>query len=159
MFYGFFGLNLDVHPVQIRWWDGITLTACVGQTNIGQFAYSGGIRYFVLPRDYGWRPRVTITYGINAVTDYNMAVVTDSGTISFKEKKTFHGLNIGIGLQYMFGKERRHGLDLDMVIIAYSSVNKHIDDLRKDPVYAPYDVSKDDKPFPLSISFGYRLAF
>lgn len=156
--YGFFGINADVHPIQIRWWDGITLTASVGQTNIGQFAFSGGIRYFVLPRDYGWRPRITITYGINATTDYNIALITDTGTINFREKKTHHGLNIGVGLQYMFGEDRRHGLDVDLVVLAYSSVNKHIDDLEKDPNIAPY-IGKDDKPFPLVVSFGYRLAF
>lgn len=156
--YGFFGINADVHPIQIRWWDGITLTASVGQTNVGQFAFSGGIRYFVLPRDYGWRPRITITYGINATTDYNIAIITDTDTINFREKKTHHGLNIGVGLQYMFGDDRRHGLDVDLVVLAYSSVNKHIDDLEKDPNLAPY-IGKEDKPFPLVVSFGYRLAF
>ncbi len=158
MFYGFFGVNIDVHPIQKRWWNGITLTASAGETNIGKFAFAGGIRYFILPRDFGWRPRITVMYGINAVTDYNIAIITDTGAINFREKKTFHGLNIGIGLQYMFGEDRRHGFDFDMVVIAYSTVNDHIDKLRKDPNISPY-VSKDDKPFPLVLSFGYRLAF
>jgi len=158
MFYGFFGLNVDVHPLQKRWFNGITITASIGETPIGQFAYAGGLRYFLLPRDYGWRPRITIMYGINAVTDYNLAIITDTGAINFREKKTFHGLNLGFGVQYMFGKDRRHVLDFDLVVIAYSSVNEHIDKLRKDPDIAPY-VSKEDKPFPLVLSFGYRLAF
>ncbi len=158
MFYGFFGLNVDVHPIQKRWFDGITITASIGETTIGHFAYAGGLRYFVLPRDYGWRPRITIMYGINAVTDYNIALITDTGAINFREKKTFHGLNVGFGLQYMFGKDRRHGLDCDLVVITYSSVNEHIDKLLKDPDIGPY-ISRNDKPFPLVISLGYRLAF
>ncbi len=158
MFYGFFGLNVDVHPIQKRWFDGITITASIGETPIGQFAYAGGLRYFLLPRDYGWRPRVTIMYGINAVTDYNLAIITDAGAINFRERKVFHGLNLGFGVQYMFGKDRRHGLDLDLAVIAYSSVNEHIDKLRKDPDIGSY-ISKNDKPFPLVLSFGYRLAF
>jgi len=158
MFYSFFGVNIDVHPIQKQWWNGITITASVGETTIGKFAYAGGLRYFFLPRNYGWRPRITLMYGINATTDYNLTVITDTGSINFREKKTFHGLTIGFGIQYMFGENRRHGLDFDLVVITYSSVNEHIDKLRRDPDIASY-VSADDKPFPLVISFGYRFAF
>ncbi len=159
IFYGFFGLNVDVVPIQVRWWDGITITLGAGQTNIGEFAYNAGIRYHVLPRDYWIRPRISVTYGVNALTDYNITIL---GAESFKEKKTHHGVNVGAGVQILFGKEHRHGLDFDLIVIAYSTVYDYIDDLKKQ--FENDEIKKNaiddsDKPFRLVISCGYRFAF
>lgn len=159
IFYGFFGINAEYSPIKKKWWNGITIVAGIGQTTIEKFAYNGGIRYYILDRDYFIRPRVTVTYGVNATTNYDITILGDGDSVTyFKDKNTHHGVNVGAGAQLLFGDEKQHGLDFDVVIIAYSTINKRIDDLKKRSELAEY-VSNNDKPFPVKISLGYRFCF
>ncbi len=154
MQYGFFGINVEVAPIQFKYWELINIVANFGITPDEILAYSGGVRIYILGSDSVWRPRLTVTYGVNAQLVIDQVVITDSETLKYKYNESHHGLIAAAGVRFLFGEGKRHGLDFDLNIIPFSTVHKRVDELKKDGI-----TENKDKPFPLNISFGYRFAF
>lgn len=154
MQYGFFGINVEVAPIQFKYWELINIVANFGITPDEILAYSGGLRIYILGSDSVWRPRLTLTYGVNAQLVIDQVIITDSGPLKYKYNESHHGLIAAAGIRFLFGEEKRHGLDFDLNIIPFSTVYKRVDELKEDGI-----TENKDKPFPLNISFGYRFAF
>ncbi len=153
--YGFFGFNGEITPIKKRWWELMSIVAGIGMTPNEKFAYNAGLRFYLLHPEQIIRPRITITYGTNAYIDVDKTIM-ENGKVTgrIRHNETAHGVNISAGARVMFGEEKRHGLDFDINIIAWSTAYDRIDELIDDG-----HVDDEDEPFRISISAGYRFAF
>ena len=101
-----------------------------------------------------------VMFGTNALIHERLPIFLKDGTlIYYKYDEKHYGLTIATGLRFMFGKNKRHGFDIDLNFITYSTINKRIDELSKPDKNGITVMSKDDKPFFLKFSAGYRLSF
>lgn len=138
--YGVLGINADVALM-----DHVSLSAGVGTTMFAGVGYSAGAKLFFLPPEKRWRPRIAAFYGTNSI-------VVVEGSVSIKEK--FNGLTVGAGVQRTFGTRGKHGLDLDLMVIATSGGMK--DELER--IEMQYGMTIEE-PSPVKISIGYRYLF
>lgn len=134
--YGVLGANVDVNVLP-----NLNVSAGVGTTVIAGIGYNAGFKYFISPSENKFRPRVSAYYGINGAAELKGG--PSNG------KKTYRGLSIGGGFQWMWG-DRTSGLDCDIIYLATSGLD--IDKL-KDQGYSVTDPGK------IKISIGYRRAF
>ncbi|MCP3683715.1 MAG: hypothetical protein GY861_13610 [bacterium] len=139
--YGIVGGNFDVNLAP-----NLDLSMGLGTTIFAGMGYNFGLKYFLTPVDRTFRPRVSAYYGTNAM----VAVETSGYYASTQEGESYKGLTLGFGSQWMWGKSKSNGLDLDIMFIATSGLN--IDDLKKQG----YDVNEPGK---VKISIGYRRGF
>jgi len=95
-------------------------------------------------------PRVTAVYGINGslIVDQTNEAGQPLGTI----EETHQGISLGIGQQWAYGANRRHSWDLDLIVIASSTLFDRIDELSNEYL-------EIDEPVRVNISFGYRYNF
>jgi len=151
--YGSFGISSEYTPIKQEFWHNFAFVTGLGMNEtVNRFFVNAGLRYYILEHEYQWRPRLTILYGNNAII--NIADIRGDGE---RIKEAHHGLNIGVGLQWMIDRERRFGFDFDMVAIAYSTVYERLDELQK--ALGGKWIKEDEDPGRLKLSFGIRVAF
>lgn len=132
--YGGLGGSAD-----ILFLDNVALTAGFG-ANQYTAGYALGLKYLHGKPDRTWRPQALLVYGINGV-------VAKDETLGMNANEAYSGLTAGLGSQFMFGKHKRHGFDVDLIYVISSGVFKRCDELGlKDPSRFTY-------------SLGYRYAF
>lgn len=108
--------------------------------------YELGVKYFFLPYYKAIRPKVTLLYGVNQSLRIDNDPEDDIN-------EAFNGISICAGAQWMFGKDLRHGFDADLVFVAFSGMEKRLDELQE----IGYVV--EDQSSRWKISIGYRYAF
>lgn len=117
---------------------------------LGAFGYSTGyelgVKYFLRPYYKAIRPKLTLLYGINQGLKIDNEPEDDTYEV-------FNGLSAAAGAQWMFGKDLRHGFDLDIVYVLTSGLNKRLDELEE----IGYVVEAQRGKFKLSL--GYRYTF
>lgn len=137
--YGILGFNaeLAVH-------DYINLSAGLGTTVFAGLGYGLGAKGYFKPIGEKWRPRVSAHYGVNS-----LIMLDDDWDTSEK----FAGLVLGLGIQGMFGINRNHGFDFDIVYLAtMGDLYDRVDQLEK----SGYTVNERGR---VRVSLGYRFGF
>ncbi len=157
--YGYFGTNIELVPIQYKYGELINIVANFGFTKNQLFAFGGGLRFYALGSKSAVRPRITLMFGTNAIINQHILVLLNKQNIRYNLDETHYGLTLGTGIRFLFGKEKRHGFDIDLNFVLYSTINKRIDELSKPDKNNIAVMNKDDKPFFLSFSAGYRFAF
>jgi hypothetical protein len=74
---------------------------------------SFGIRAYPLPRAFFFKPRFSLSYGLNGSLNYNI-VERHAGLVLGQFGFPTQGLSAGLGLKFMFGKEEHWGMDFDL---------------------------------------------
>lgn len=137
--YGGLGINADVY-----FFDSVALSAGVG--SFGYTAgYELGIKYFYGSSQKTWRPQAVLFYGINGIILVERDPEEDI-------REAFPGFTVGLGSQFMFGRKKRHGFDIDVLYVLSSGMFKRMDELEQ-LGYQFEEVSR------LKFSLGYRFAF
>ncbi|MBL7960393.1 hypothetical protein JNL27_09160 [bacterium] len=127
--YGILGINGEFAV-----WNNFSITGGVGTTILAGVGYNVGGKYYFRNVGNTWRPRISAYYGTNAV-----AVVIGGNS---DDDRTFSGITFGIGQQWMWGKNKSHGIDLDILYIASSKV-----------------FDRTDENGRVKFSIGYRMGF
>lgn len=117
--YGGLGANIDFNVVKNLYFTG-------GFGYVGTAGYNFGVKYFLAPIKNNFRPTISVYYGVNTLEESR-----------WKGLKSYHGVSLGIGAQWMWGN---NGLNFDIIIITYSKRKVGIENRIK-------------------ISIGYRRAF
>jgi hypothetical protein len=114
---------------------------------VAGFGWNAGITGHILPEDsrYFFRPNIKLMYGVNSAT----MVIGKS-----EYDMQFFGFTPGIGLEFMFGKKKANGFDVDIDFpIRGKDFEDHMDLIKSDPTVAISD------PLPIALSFGYHHEF
>lgn len=139
--YGGLGVNADV-----CFFDVAALTAGVG--SFGRAAgFSVGGKYFHGSPNKTWRPQIALLYGVNKVL-----VIEDE--VAGDRTEAFRGFTVGLGSQFMFGKAKKHGFDLDLLYIVSSGVFQRVEDLEQQG----YQIGSINR-FTFSLGYRYALDF
>jgi hypothetical protein len=112
------------------------------------FGWNTGATWHILPSAsrYTLRPNIKLMYGVNGGT---MVSGTD------KYNKMFFGVTPGAGLEIMFGKSKKNGLDFDLNIpIHGQDFRDQVDAMKADPA-----ISGVKDPLPVAFSLGYHHEF
>lgn len=100
--------------------------------------------FHILPQNskYVFRPNFKIMYGINRTTMVDGASEYD---------KMFVGWTPGIGFEFMFGKRKANGIDVDLNFpIGSSEFNDQLDKIKTDSRVGDMTI------FPVTFSIGYH---
>jgi hypothetical protein len=136
---GLVGLNGELMIVK-------NLNATVGIGLAERIAgYNVGAKYYLRDGEKALRPRISGYYGVNGTLEM-------SGGSKGDETKTYSGLSIGIGLQWMWGESLKHGLDVDLIYLALSVLAGDVDRESISP-----DLKNNNGEIRFSI--GYRFGF
>jgi len=131
--YGGLGMNLDYHLLM-----NACITGGVGFRPVSGRGYGIGLRQFVLGSDRVFRPKLSVFYGSNVIVRHN------------DRSYSYEGISIGIGFQLMWGRNRSHGVDFDMV----SAVTVNWDEEELEAQGVDLDEMRD-----YVYSLGYRFGF
>lgn len=130
--YGVLGVNVDINVAP-----NLNLTGGIGTAIVG-LGWNIGAKYFFLDVSKAFRPRVMALYGTNSVLQVVNASSYD---------KSYTGLSIGVGAQYMWGESRTSGIDFDIMFLATTGLD--VNELRNSGIIV-------DEPGKVKISIGYR---
>lgn len=111
------------------------------------FGWNAGTTFHILPENnkYLFRPNVKIMYGINRST-----IVIGAS----KYDKMFTGFTPGVGFEFMFGRKKANGFDLDLNIpISSQKFTDHLEMIDNDPYIGPMTM------LPIAFSIGYHHEF
>jgi len=137
--YGGIGLNLEY---QVS--NNANISFGLGSTIITGIGYSMGFNLYLIDWSNTWRPRISLNYGFVGAVKLEEE---NNGTF----KKKYDGLTIGLGQKWMWGENKRHGLDLDIFVIIVSNFNQQeIDD------FSDFITAKENH---VIWSLGYRFGF
>ncbi|MCD4695119.1 MAG: hypothetical protein K8S16_02670 [Bacteroidales bacterium] len=139
---GLAGLKMSISP-----FDHFLLFGSAGYLPAA-FGLNFGAAVHVFPKNskYAIRPYFKTMYGINA---YSHAVDAPEYT------KNFHGVTIGLGVEFRFGNYKSHGINLDLNYpIKDEAYYELMDEIRADPY-----VEIKSEPGPIAISIGYHFEF
>lgn len=166
--YGVLGSSFDINVAP-----QFDVSLGFGTTVLAGAGYNVGVRYYLAGEEKNFRPRLSANYGTNAMVqiedsygnwdgedwDWSYAKPQDRGAGNAQawrssgigeDAKSYTGLSLGLGARWMWGQNKAHGLDFDVILIATTGLD--IDKLNMQG----YDVSE---PGRVKISLGYRLAF
>jgi hypothetical protein len=124
----------------------ISIFGAAGAQLLG-FGWSVGTTFHILPETnkYVFRPNLKIMYGINRSTKVVGKSMYD---------KMFTGWTPGIGLEFMFGKMKANGFDIDLNYpIGSTKFNDQMDKINDDPQVGEVTM------LPVAFSFGYHHEF
>jgi hypothetical protein len=139
--YGILGGNLDINVAP-----NLDLSAGIGAAASAGVGYSFGLKYFFTPIERTFRPRISAYYGTNTAVEATTITFYSSST----EKKTYSGLNLGLGAQFMWGETKSNGLDFDIIYIATTGLD--LEEWRD----RGFTV---EEPGKVKFSIGYRHGF
>jgi hypothetical protein len=112
------------------------------------FAWNTGVTWHILPSTsrYTLRPNIKIMYGVNGGT------MVDGAS---EYNKLFYGFTPGAGLEIMFGKKKRNGIDFDLNFpIHGQDFYNQLDKMENDPM-----LTGVKKPPPVAFSLGFHHEF
>lgn len=108
--------------------------------------YEIGLKYYLRPYYKPIRPKLTLLYG----TNQGLMIDNEPDADVYE---VFHGLSAAAGVQWMFGKDLRHGFDMDLVYVVFSGMTKRLEELED----IGYIVETKRSKF--KIAMGYRYMF
>jgi hypothetical protein len=142
--YGVLGVNADINIVP-----NVNISLGIGTTILAGVGYNIGLKYFFSPVENPLRPRISAYYGTNEVSE--LTRMYTYGNVFYAspttEKKSYTGINLGIGVQWMWGITKSNGIDFDIIYLATSGLD--IDELRSEG----YNI---EDPGKIKVSVGYR---
>ena len=112
------------------------------------FGWNTGATWHILPStsQYTVRPNIKLMYGVNGGT-------TATGTTAYN--KMFYGFTPGAGLEMMFGRHKKNGLDFDLNFPIHGDDFKaQLDAMQNDP-----NLTGVTPPLPIGFSIGYHHEF
>jgi hypothetical protein len=139
---GILGVKMTFSPVKY-----LGIFACAGLQFEG-LGWEFGVKGYIIPKTSkkGFRPYLKGMYGINAsiyIMDYDIY------------NKLYPGLSIGPGMEFRFGRMKKHGFDIDVNFPMYTDeFEKDMDRVRNDP-----NVEIESEPSIVTISIGYHMEF
>jgi hypothetical protein len=139
---GVFGAKFTYSPVKYL---GIFIA---GGLQFGGFGWQIGAKGYIIPKTSkkGFRPNLKVMYGINAAI-----YVMDAEEYN----ELYMGPSLGPGLEFRFGRLKKHGLDADLNFpIRSQEYYDDWEDLKNDP-----NIEVLSEPLPFSISIGYHMEF
>jgi hypothetical protein len=131
--YSFAGVNVDYELP-----GNVDISGGVGINIADGMGYSVGLKKYVFSRNRSFRPRLSVFYGTNAL-------VLHDGL-----NDAYEGISIGIGFQWMWGRRRSHGIDLDVT----SLITVNWDKKRLEDAGVDFDDFNNQ-----ALSLGYRFSF
>lgn len=136
---GLVGAKVVYSPIKY-----LAIFASGGYYLIG-LGWEAGVTGYVLPRTTQrvFRPYAKVMYGANRVIEVDGAS---------QYNKIYSGFTPGIGIEFRFGKIKKHGMNLDVNYpISSSKFKEDYDSLKHNPLI-------DIGPIqPVTISFGYHF--
>jgi hypothetical protein len=149
--YGFLGMKLSFLPIPNFSIDGsfgyCYVYGYTGFHSVGS-AWNIGSTIHILPSTskYLIRPNLKIMYGINT----GIYVEGD-----YFYSMTFIGWTPGVGIEMMYGKQRRFGYDFDInVPLRSQAYYEQATMIRNDP-----DIIEFKEPWPVLFSWGFHFEF
>jgi hypothetical protein len=112
------------------------------------FSWNTGVTWHILPSTsrYTLRPNIKIMYGVNGGT------MVDGAS---EYNKLFYGFTPGAGLEIMFGKKKKNGIDFDLNFpIHGQDFYNQLDKMENDP-----RLTGVNKPPPVAFSLGFHHEF
>jgi hypothetical protein len=119
-----------------------------GGLQFGGFAWQVGVKGYAIPKTSkkGFRPNMKAMYGVNAVIYVSNADEYNA---------LYTGPSLGPGMEFRFGRLKKHGMDVDLNFPIRSQTYKNDwEKLKNDP-----NIEVLSEPLPFSISFGYHVEF
>ncbi len=138
--YATLGLNIDIKVTRDFYW-----TESVG-TGFNDTGYAIGARYYVKTLSDNTRVRLSGIYGVYSGVEY-LANDTQGNPVD-KKGEDFASLALGIGIQWMSGRE---GFDVDVLYVDTASSKSRARELRSQG-YRINRVGADN----VSVGIGYR---
>lgn len=130
--YGGVGFGMDMYVFE-------KLAVNLGIGSLGQSAgFEAGLKYLLGDLQSQWRPQAILLYGVNGL------LPADNDEVS--QTEVYNGLSAGLGVQGMFGKKRRHGLDAGATYVVSSGLYKRLEEL-------------EGYEFKFSSRFGFYLGY
>ncbi len=134
--YGGLGFGMDMYVFE-------KLAVNLGIGSLGHSAgFEAGLKYLLGDLHSQWRPEATLLYGVNGL------LPADDDEVS--QTEVYNGITAGLGVQAMFGKNRRHGLDAGATYVVSSGLYKRLEELEG------YEFELNSR---LGFYLGYRFAF
>jgi hypothetical protein len=112
------------------------------------FGWNVGVTWHILPSTsrYTCRPNLKLMYGVNGGTKVKGASEYD---------KIFYGVTAGAGLELMFGRHKKNGLDIDVNFPFHDAdYYSQIDDIKNDKNLTGFTA-----PLPVAFSIGFHHEF
>ena len=112
------------------------------------FGWNVGVTGHILPSSsrYHVRPNIKVMYGVNGGTMV-------AGTTEYY--KMFTGVTPGVGLELMFGRHKKNGIDIDINFPIHGpDYYKQYDTMKNDP-----RISELKEPLPVAFSIGFHHEF
>jgi hypothetical protein len=119
-----------------------------GGLQMGGFGWQIGAKGYIIPKTSkkGFRPNLKVMYGINAVIYVENAD---------EYNELYPGFSLGPGMEFRFGRLKKHGLNVDLNFpVRSKEFYDDWDKLKNDP-----NIKFQSEPLPFSISFGYHMEF
>jgi hypothetical protein len=139
---GILGVRMTFMPIKYLGFFG-----CLG-LQLSGVGWQVGSRVYLVPKTSrkGFRPNLKAMYGVNA-----SIYVQDADQYN----KLYRGFCVGPGMEFRFGKQKKHGLSVDINFpLRSDEYNDDWEKLKNDPT-----VEIVSEPLPFSLSFGYHLEF
>jgi len=139
---GILGVKLTFSPVKY-----LGVFACAGLQFDG-LGWELGVKGYIIPKTSkkGFRPYFKGMYGINAsiyIMDYDIY------------NKLYQGFSLGPGMEFRFGRMKKHGFDIDVNLPLYTDeFENDMSRVRNDP-----NVEIKSEPSAVTISLGYHIEF
>lgn len=141
--YGIFGFNADYNVYK-----EIYLSGGIGSGIYVNPMLNIGCRYYLRSGNYKFRPRVSAYAGHTGI------IYVDDQWYLGKVRESVKGVFFGFGYQWLSGIKKSWGMDLDLVFIAVSNLDKRADELRKQG-YNFDDPSGSSVKISLGIRYGF----
>ncbi len=135
--YGSLGLNADYNFSEKQ----------AVQLGLGFGGFHLGVRQYAFDTQKCWRPSIGLNWGVNGIT------LKEEDGKDPEIDKIFTGFSISLRNQWIWGKAKRNGFDLDFAYIINSGYYDRYDKLKE------ANIESGKKAGRLAISFGYRYGY
>ncbi len=138
--YGGLGYTMAFAPIPY-----ISIEGSFGY-NLVEPVVGGAINVYVIPKDN----TKLYSLAVKSMYGYNAAILVADGDL---ESKSFYGFSFGLSNEIRFGKRKRIGINLDLIIpLRSNEVDEYCDELAASG-YETADL------FPIGMSLGFHFEF
>ena len=142
--YGILGVNIDLKLFSVLY-----AGAGIGTGIFVTPMYNAGLKCYLLPGNYKFRPRILASYGTASM----LYLEDSSGNVV--ERKSFNSICLGAGIQYALDITKAFGFDFDVVYIVNDS---GLENRKEELASQGYDFDLDATG-NVKVSLGIRYIF